>query len=456
MIAEETMHGPDDPKAAARSSALYPLLAINFIGVLGFSIVLPFLVFLVTGFGGNAFVYGLAGAMYPAFQLIGAPVLGRWSDLHGRRRVILFSHFGTLVSWGFFLLALVIPVTTILSVDSEILGAFVISLPLVVIFFARALDGLTGGNVSVANAYLADITAEEERSKNYGRMSISSNLGFILGPTLAGILGSTIYGEIIPVLAAIVISIVAMAVIIYWLPESAHCSLKQGEEHRQIRKVFGMEQTDCTATRTMRKTGVREIMALRFIPFMLVLYFFIFLSFNIFYSSFSVHAVEGLQWTVAGLGLFFSFLSISMIVVQGPVLSRASKRYAETSLIVFGSIMLGINFLLLLSPDIRVIYLAALFFALGNGLMWPSFISLLSKTAGNENQGAVQGFAGSAGSLASIIGLIIGGVLYGTFGATSFIIAAAVIFGVSILAFRLKSLQARPDEPATAGAANGG
>ena len=442
---------PDRPHAALRSNALYPLLAINFIGVLGFSIVLPFLVFLVTGFGGNAFVYGLVGAMYPTFQLFGAPVLGRWSDLYGRRKIILLSHFGTLVSWGFFLLALVIPVTTLFSVDSRILGSFAITLPLAVLFFARALDGLTGGNVSVANAYLADITGEEERSKNYGRMSISSNLGFILGPTLAGILGSTIYGEIIPVLAAILISLAAMVVIISWLPESRRCSLQRGRDRGQIHRVFGMEQTDCTATRIMRQTGFREILGLRFIPFMLVLYFFIFLSFNIFYSSFSVHAVQGLAWTVTQLGVFFSFLSICMVFVQGPVLSRASKRYTESLLVMVGSVMLGINFLLLLSPDTRIIYLAALFFALGNGLMWPSFISLLSKTAGTENQGAVQGFAGSAGSLASIIGLIAGGVLYSMFGAASFLIAAAVIFGVSILSSRLRTLQERMKGSGTAG-----
>jgi MFS family permease len=116
-----------------------------------------------------------------------------------------------------------------------------------------------------------------------------------------------------------------------------------------------------------------------------------------------------------------------------------------------GSVMLGINFLLLLSPDTRIIYLAALFFALGNGLMWPSFISLLSKTAGTENQGAFQGFAGSAGSLASIIGLIAGGVLYSMFGAASFLIAAAVIFGVSILSSRLRTLQERMKGSGTAG-----
>ena len=84
---------------AASVTKLFPLLVVNFIGTVGFSLVLPFLVFLVTDWGGNAFVYGVAGATYSSFQLVGAPVLGRWSDRYGRRKILLLSQAGTLVSW---------------------------------------------------------------------------------------------------------------------------------------------------------------------------------------------------------------------------------------------------------------------------------------------------------------------------------------------------------------------
>src|SRR5215203_2729731 len=179
---------------------LYPLLLINFIGTLGFSIVLPFLVFLVIDFGGNAIVYGILAAMYPSFQLIGAPILGRWSDAYGRKKVLLISNGGTLVGWIIFLFAFLLPATSLFSVSSAVIGTFAITLPLVVLFFARSLDGITGGNVSVANAYLADVSTDKNRSKNFGKMAISSNLGFIVGPALAGILGGTIYKEILPIL----------------------------------------------------------------------------------------------------------------------------------------------------------------------------------------------------------------------------------------------------------------
>src|SRR5215212_11224182 len=222
---------------------LYPLLLINFIGTLGFSIVLPFLVFLVIDFGGNAIVYGILAAMYPAFQLIGAPILGRWSDIYGRKKVLLISHGGTLVGWIIFLFAFFLPDENLFSINSLLVGTFVITLPLVILFIARALDGITGGNVSVANAYLADVSSDINRSKNFGKMAISSNLGFIVGPAIAGILGATIYKEILPVLAALSLSLVTLIVIVFTLKESkpsatAKAAIIQVLEKGNIGKVF--------------------------------------------------------------------------------------------------------------------------------------------------------------------------------------------------------------------------
>jgi len=82
--------------------SLYPILSVNFVGTLGFSIVMPFLVFLVIKFGGNAFIYGILGATYSAFQFIGAPLLGKWSDTFGRKKILLLSQIGTLLSWLIF------------------------------------------------------------------------------------------------------------------------------------------------------------------------------------------------------------------------------------------------------------------------------------------------------------------------------------------------------------------
>ena len=420
---------------------LYPILIVNFIGALGFSLVLPFLVFLVTKFGGNAQIYGVLGATYPVFQLIGAPILGKWSDIYGRRKVLLLSQAGTLMSWIIFLVALNLPMHTVSSVDTSMLGKFVVTLPLLVLFFARALDGLTGGNISVANAYVADISSEEERSQNFGKMSISSNLGFIVGPVLAGILGATVLKESLPVLAAILISLAATLIIACYLPESKPCIMSKQPDQAPVRKVFGQEHKDCFDLEGADKIRLKDTLKLRHIPYILMLYFLIFLGFTVFYTAFPVHVVQSLEWSIFELGLFFSFLGGMMIAVQGPLLSRLSRVCSHGFLILVGSLILATNFILMTSANVKIIYVAALLFAVGNGLMWPSVLSLLSKLAGEKYQGSVQGLAGSVGSLASIFGLILGGVLYGVLHATTFLVCAAIIYLIFLFSFRLLSFE---------------
>jgi DHA1 family tetracycline resistance protein-like MFS transporter len=429
-----------------RQSQIFPILLVNFIGTLGFSIVLPFLVFLVRDFGGNAIAYGILGATYSAFQLIGAPILGKWSDTYGRKKILLLSNAGTLIGWIFFLFALFLPVEKF-TFDNALVGTFIISLPLLVLFLARAIDGITGGNISVANAYLADISSNENRSRNFGKMAVSQNLGFIVGPALAGILGGTIYGAILPVSAALILSLVTIIVISFRLKESKLGPPKiLVQEEGTIRKVFSQECKDCFDNENPKKLKFRDVFKLKHIPYLLVLYFLIFLGFNIYYASFPIHAAIGLKWSVTQLGIFYAVLSGIMVVIQGPVLRKALKKSSEQKLVIIGSAILGTNFILFMSNNTFVIYGAVILFALGNGLMWPSFMSILSKRAGTALQGAVQGVAGSFGSLASIIGLILGGTLYNLTGPATFLVSAGVIFTVFIMSFPL--LKDRNSDPA--------
>ena len=137
------------------------------------------------------------------------------------------------------------------------------------------------------------------------------------------------------------------------------------------------------------------------------------------------------------MGIFYTVLSGIMVLVQGPILRRALKKFSEEQLVIIGSVILGTNFILYLSSDIILIYGAAVLFAIGNGLMWPSVMSILSNRAGTAYQGTIQGVANSFASLASIIGLTVGGLLYTILGATTFLISAGVIFAVFVLSFRL-------------------
>jgi len=420
---------------------LFPVLMVNFIGTLGYSLILPFLVFLVNDFGGNEFIYGIVGSIYPAFQFFGAPLLGRWSDTYGRKRILFLSQAGTLIAWIIFMVALFAPVTAILKVDDSAFGSFTLTIPLLILIIARALDGITGGNVSVANAYLSDISNDETRNTNFGKMAMSSSLGFILGPSIAGLLGATKYEEALPVGAAIVISLVALYVIWFRLPESKTDLVKPDINRFKIRKLFASEQKDCYEVDDCPDKGLKSVLKIQHIPFMLLIYFLTFLGFSFFYVSFPMHSLKVLEWNAFELGIFFSIMSGLMILVQGPVLSALSKKSSEESLIMIGSILLVVNFILIGSPNIILTYTSLLFFALGNGLMWPSFLSLLSKYAGDKQQGAVQGTANSVGSLASIVGLIGGGWLYGSVGNITFYTAAALLMVIFLLSFRLFTMK---------------
>src|SRR5919202_5217383 len=421
-----------------KQDSLFPILLVSFVGPLGFSIVLPFLVFVVMKFGGNAIVYGLLAATYPAFQLMGSPILGKWSDTYGRKKILLLSNVGTSIGWLLFLFALFLPSNTF-NINIAFLGTFVVIIPLLVLFLARAIDGITGGNISIANAYLADLSSDSTRSKNFGKMAMSSNLGFILGPALAGILGGTIYGAILPVLAALILSLVTIIVIILLLKESKSHSEEEmlGPAQGTIRKAFSQECRECYLDTNTTKPKLRDVFKLKHISFLIVLYFLIFLGFNIYYAAFPTHAAKDLKWSVTQLGIFYAILSGIMVFIQGPVLRKASKKFTEEKLEIIGSILLGTNFVLFVSNNIVSVSCAIILFAVGNGLMWPSFMSILSRYAGSKLQGSVQGVAGSLGGLASILGLILGGLFYNAIGAVTFLISAGVIFSIFVMSFQL-------------------
>ncbi|WP_295717074.1 MFS transporter [Mucilaginibacter sp.] len=399
-------------------ATLFPILLVNFIDTLGFSVVIPFLVVIVLKLGGNEVVYGFMSATYSVFQLIGAPILGNWSDKFGRKKILLLSEAGTFLAWLIFLAGLIIPNHQIKLTDT-----FIFSLPLLLIFLGRALDGLTGGNMSVANAYVADISVKENRKQNFGQMAAASNMGFILGPLMAGLLGATILGNILPVVVTALISLVALLVI--WL---------------RIREPQAKKENATTPSPLVKQTnlkGLKEVFKLPYVPYFLVLYFLIFLGFNFFYVGFPVYAAGQLHWKVLKLGIYFSFLSGMMVLVEGPVLSFIAKRVSGAVLVITGSLILCACFVLLKFNNIVLIYSSAFLFAIGNGLMWPSFIALLSNTGNGQVQGKIQGFAGSAGSLASIIGLISGAFLYHTLGSNLFLVTAAFMLLIAFAAIPL-------------------
>ena len=425
-----------------RRDPLLPLYLVNFVGALGFSIVLPFLVFLIEDFGGNAFVYGLVGATYPAFQFIGAPVLGRWSDRLGRRRVLLISQAGTIGSWILFGVAVVLPVTTIADVSMPVLGDFTLTLPLLIVFVARAVDGLTGGNVSVANAYVADRSTDETRARNFGRMGMAFSGGMIGGPALASLLGLISENTTLPVVAALAISVVTGAIMWFGLPDTTPCTGGLTELDSDVvsaHEIAGREHRDCHYAAQRDEVDTAGPLMRPGIRFTLGLQFAILLAFNLFYATFPVHAANELAWSVQRVGVYFAVMSALLVIVEGPVLERLADRMAEWQLTAVGLVLLAAHFVVLIVARGDAVFIAAVFFALGNGLMWPSVSAFLSSLANAESQGVVQGVAGSVSSLASIIGLLVGGALFATLDVGVFGMAGIVMLAAAGLAVHLRS-----------------
>ncbi|MEM9362089.1 MAG: MFS transporter [Bacteroidota bacterium] len=436
------------------TSRIFPILLVNFIGILGYSLVIPILIFIVTDFGGNGFIYGILGAMYPFFQFIGAPLLGKLSDKIGRKKVLMLSQMGTFVAWVLFIIAFALPETSLWSQNTDLTGTYTMTLPLLVIFLARIFDGFTGGNISVANAYMSDISTDEDRSKNFGRMGASTSLGFVLGPAFAGVLASTLLGEILPLLLAALISLIAIFVINFRLKESVPCVVDtRGVSLKNIRRFFQVEHKDCYSEgsediQEESTKGFKRVLNIPGVKPLYLVYFLTFFGFSLFYAGLPIYANVILKWSAIDLGLFLAYSSLLMILVQGPLLSNLSKKVSSRVLIVFGALILSTSFFLLSTTNVILLYVANTLLSLGNGLMWPSFMARLSALGGKNTQGAIQGYGTSMGSIASMLGLIVGGMLFErittmvfTFGACIFLIIVLVMLFTQFQKKEIKKLQ---------------
>ena len=404
-----------------------PILAVHLFGTLGFSLAIPFLVFIVDDLGGATWTYGLLGATYSAFQLVGAPVLGRWSDRTSRRLVLVASQAGTFAAWLLFLVALSLPVQGIVTIAGATL-----TFPLLLVFAARALDGATGGNISVANAYVADLTRNtpQLRQVAFGRMGMAASVGFVIGPAAAGLLGGTSWGPRLPIAIAAVMAMVTTIAIILWLREPGGRCPEGPEVPTALEAGLNQQAKPCDrapappiSLATLRRGPVAAI---------LVATFMVFLGFSFFYAGFPVHAMQSYGWDTGRLGIYFAVLSGMMIVAQGPLLTFVSKYLSRR--IVFGAGMacLMLSLLSLVLPAGQLTYVGAALFALGNGLSWPTFQARVAEVAGDA-QGTIQGAATSASSLASISGLVVGGVLYPALQSGLFYVAAALFAVVLVL-----------------------
>jgi DHA1 family tetracycline resistance protein-like MFS transporter len=216
---------------------LVTVFVIVFVDLLGFGLILPLLPFYADAYGATPFVVGLLAASYAAAQFIGAPVLGRLSDRYGRRPVLLISIAGTVV--GFLLLGLAEPLGRALAGNAP--AATANAIILAILFLSRILDGVTGGNISVAQAYITDVTDEENRARGLGLIGAAFGLGFIIGPALGGALSAG--GRYaVPAFVAAAIAALNWLAVLFWLPESLTEESKAELAKQPARSIFSARE----------------------------------------------------------------------------------------------------------------------------------------------------------------------------------------------------------------------
>ena len=389
-------------------SPIYLIFLTVFIDLIGFGIVIPVLPLYAKNFGASEMTNGWLVGIYSAMQFIAAPLLGKLSDRVGRRPVLLVSLLGTSV--GFF-----------------IMGA---AQTLLWLFLARIIDGISGGNISTAQAYIADVTKPEERSKAMGMIGAAFGLGFVFGPAIGGVM--THISISAPFYFAGALAAVNAVLVFWFLPESL------SREHRATR-----EET----------ASLREVFQHGWhLPVLMGSYFLAIVGFSIMTTNFALFTSERFGYDARHNGYIFAFIGLVGALMQGGVLRHILKHFREKSIAVVGCIALALGLALLpLSGDLRSLLIFTAVVGIGNSLFTPTINGLASRSADRKWQGRVIGLMQAAGSLGRWVGPFLAGWLlskdvghaHNLYGRTPFWAAAGILVLALLCALRLP---AKPHE----------
>jgi multidrug resistance protein len=394
-------------------SPLAIIFVTVFIDLIGFGIVIPVLPLYAERYGASETVVGLLLGVYSAMQFVFAPLLGRLSDRVGRRPVLLVSLIGT-------------------SLSFLVLG---FAHTLWLLFLARAIDGITGGNISTAQAYIADVTPPEQRSRGMGLIGAAFGLGFIFGPAIGGILSRISLGA--PFFFASALAAANATALYFRLPESLSPEKRRAGERSSIARV-------------LESAGSWNLGAV------MAAYFLATLSFAMLTATYALFANERFGFDATHTGYMFTYLGVIGAVIQGGLLGRLAKAFGDRPLAVTGTAVFAASmFLLPTSPSFTTLLLASTGIAIGNSLMTPTLNSIASKSVSAAAQGRVLGAMASAASLARIIGPVLGGWLLGRdavdhaahYGRSPYWTSGIIMLGAFLLAVAIRASAATAVKP---------
>lgn len=414
---------------AKRRSPLVIIFITIFIDLVGFGIVMPVLPLYAEKYQASEAVVGLLIASYSVMQFIFAPILGRLSDRVGRRPVLLYSLIGT--SLGFLLMGLAhrIPFGFAL---------FGLSSVIIWLFIARIIDGISGGNISTAQAYIADVTPPDQRARGMGLIGAAFGLGFIFGPMIGGLM-SRFSPEAPFYFAAGLAGLNAIA-LYFLLPESLALEYRRAA-HQPIRLRQVLEQAGNWQLKAVFAT-----------------YFFATAAFAMLTTTFALFTYHRFHFNVTHTGLMFTYVGVLGAVIQGGLLGQLVKLFGEKTLAVAGTVIFSAAlFALPLATTLPLLVVASTGIAIGNSLVTPTLNSLASKSAAPAFQGRILGAMASVASLARIIGPVLGGFLLGRdseqdalYGKTVYWVSGAIMTIALALAIWLHPRRAEAADPAVA------
>lgn len=391
----------------SRHSPLLPIFLIVLVDVLGLTIILPLLPFYAEAYGASPFVVGLLVTSYAACQLVSSPILGRISDRVGRRPMLIISQIGTF--FGFMVLGF--------------------SNALWLVFVARVIDGVTAGNLSLAQAYVADVTEPENRAKSFGIIGIAFGIGFLLGPALSGYLSQI--GLHIPIFVAAGLSATSVGVTYLLLPPGPPPqAAEQTDADLPAGRRLGLLQW-----KTYAEYFRRPVLSQRLLQFFLFAF-----SFATFTSGFALFSERRFVWHGEAfgpreVGYVFAYVGFFGIILQGKLLGPMVKKFGELNLIIAGFIAAVVSYAVLgFTYGIPLLLGVATTSAFGNGVLRPVITSHVTRAAGAHEQGVVLGLTQSLSSISLIIAPMLGTALieHRELTAWALVATAAVTLGLLV------------------------
>ena len=357
-----------------------PLLVIFltvFIDLIGFGICLPLLPKYAERYGAQGWQIGAAMGVYSLMQLVFAPWWGQLSDRIGRRPVLLISNFGSIIAYGLF------------GLSARYIG----DTGFWILLGSRVFAGICGANLSVASAFIADVTTPEKRSKGMGLIGMAFGLGFILGPVI-GSQAFKHFGLAGPGLVAAAICAVNFVLGCVILPET-------------------LKRDAAPPVRRPRMQQIRHVLAMKEVGFLIGIYFLGTFAFAAFESTLPLLLDAKLHYDEEHVGYIFAFCGIMAALVQGGGIGRLVRSFGERRLIGASLITVAVSLLLMpLANSLGIMLIALAVFSIGSGINRAPTMGLISQLSPTDEQGATLGIAQSAGTLGRVLGPTVATTLY--------------------------------------------